>query len=308
MKKILLLLAFTSFQLLSSQINVKDSSFQAIGYWDLNETQKYKITHSKYKVVGIDSTLTTKIEYDLNIKITDSTAKSYTIEWEYLNFKTNLKNPFISKMLGINEFKKIVFKTDEMGSFQEIVNSEELEKGYKKSMALLKKEFSGFDKEASPMLKQLEALYANKASIENGATKDIKQFYNFHGGAYTLNEVLEGDLKVDNLFGGEPFDAKVYVELTDIYNEDEYVILMMEQYVDKQQLSDVIVDVGQSLTNKKISEDLKKDIENIEHSIILTSSIHSSGWPLYSMQVTEVNIKNKKEVEIREIEIIIEEE
>ena len=215
-------------------------------------------------------------------------------------------NEYSAELIELVQFKKCIPNIFSM--MCKNMDSEELEKGYKKSMALLKKEFSGFDKDASPMLKQLEALYANKASIENGATKDIKQFYNFHGGAYTLNEVLEGDLKVDNLFGGEPFDAKVYVELTDIYNEDEYVILMMEQYVDKQQLSDLIVDVGESLTNKKISEDLKKDIENIEHSIILTSSIHSTGWPLYSMQVTEINIKNKKEVEIREIEIIIEEE
>lgn len=76
MRNILILFIILVSNYSLSQINTKDSTFQAIGYWDLNEEQQYKITHSKYKVTGNDSILKSKVDFTLNIKITDSTANS----------------------------------------------------------------------------------------------------------------------------------------------------------------------------------------------------------------------------------------
>ena len=134
MKNIFILFIFLVSNYSLSQINQKDSTFQAIGYWDLNEEQQYKITHSKYKVTGNDSILKSKVDYTLNIKITDSTANSYTIEWLYSDFKTNVKHPLLSKIISVNENRKIIFKTDEMGGFKEILNLEELTRDYQKTL------------------------------------------------------------------------------------------------------------------------------------------------------------------------------
>ena len=307
MKNIFILFIFLVSNYSLSQINQKDSTFQAIGYWDLNEEQQYKITHSKYKVTGNDSILKSKVDYTLNIKITDSTANSYTIEWQYSDFKTNVKHPLLSKIISVNENRKIIFKTDEMGAFREILNLEELTRDYQKTLDILKKEISKSDNELVELTKKIETLYTGKLAVNSTTTKDINQFYNFHGGAYKLNEVLEGDLKVDNLLGGEPFDAKVYVELTEISEDNDFVVLLLEQYVDQEQLAKEAIRFGEKIIDKKISAKDKKDIEKLEHSIILTSSIHNTGWPLYSMQVTNVSLDGNSSVEIREIEIILDE-
>ena len=66
---------------LFGQISVKDSTVQVIGYWAKQETQSYNISYNKFKIKSKDTISRELMNYEVDIKIIDSTANSYTIEW-----------------------------------------------------------------------------------------------------------------------------------------------------------------------------------------------------------------------------------
>ena len=105
-----------------AQINPADSTVQVIGYWKKNEKQSYTITTDIIKLSESDTASRETIKYDVDILIIDSTAESYTIEWFYKNYSVNTDNKFIKKMTSMAQDMKVVIKTDEFGSFIEVLN------------------------------------------------------------------------------------------------------------------------------------------------------------------------------------------
>jgi hypothetical protein len=105
-----------------AQIDMNDSTVQAIGYWDRNETYSYLVTSTKYKVTKDDTTARETLKYDLDITIKDSTANSYTIEWAYKNLQHSSTNELVRKLAAVSENIRVVIKTNEMGAFEEVVN------------------------------------------------------------------------------------------------------------------------------------------------------------------------------------------
>lgn len=85
------------------QINMADSTVQVIGYWDNKEKQTYSVTYDKYQLKAADTLSKEQINYEVEVTIIDSTAKSYTIEWFYKDFKINSDNQFTKKLASISQ-------------------------------------------------------------------------------------------------------------------------------------------------------------------------------------------------------------
>ena len=86
MKKLLVFgIIFLISSNLFSQISIKDSTVQVIGYWSKYDKQSYDVTYEKYKVKNKDTISRELMKYEVDVKIIDSTANSYTIEWFYKN-------------------------------------------------------------------------------------------------------------------------------------------------------------------------------------------------------------------------------
>ncbi|MES2621389.1 MAG: hypothetical protein V4615_11120, partial [Bacteroidota bacterium] len=172
-----------------SQINMADSSLSVIGYWDKKEKQTYSITETKYKIKDGDTTLREMIKYDAEVSIKDSTANSFTIVWKYKNFETNTENKFTKKLLSLGNNQEVIIKTNEMGSFVEVLNWKEVKQYITDGIEALQKEFKEIPK-IKEITNQVGAMFATKQGIESGAIKEILQLYTFNGGKYKLNEVL----------------------------------------------------------------------------------------------------------------------
>jgi hypothetical protein len=99
------LVVFVTIFLLSStlfgQISVKDTTVQVIGYWSKQDMQSYNVTYEKYKVKKKDTIAREFIKYEVDIKIIDATANSYTIEWFYKNYSINTENELVKKLTSI---------------------------------------------------------------------------------------------------------------------------------------------------------------------------------------------------------------
>lgn len=304
MSKLILLLLATSLTTISTaQINLKDSSVQTVGYWDKKEKQVYSVITDKFKVRAKDTVSRARLTYDVEITVIDSTAKSYTLEWAYSNFKSTSTDKLRKKAEQARQGLKILVKTDEMGSFEEVLNWKEVRDHMLRSTDLMRAEF-GSDKNFDIVMKEIEKLYATKENVEAIAINDIQQFYMFHGGKYTKGEPAEGRIEIPNVFGGKPFDAEVYIYLEEINNDESNYILRYEQSVDEKQLMAAATEYVTNIA-KKIGKPVPKDfnLKEMVHETLVGARIHEYGWPIYIILTKTVTSEDMVNIEERVIEI-----
>jgi hypothetical protein len=285
------------------QINMSDSTAQAITYWEKGEKQNYTITTEKIKIKNADTTSREITKYDVEITVLKADDKSYTVEWIYKNINNDSENPTIKKLMNITKDLKVIYKTDELGSFVEVVNWKEIKEYTQKALSSLKKDFKDIP-EMDKVLKQMEATFSTKEAIESTSIKDIQQFHTFYGLKYKLGEVLEGKLKVPNIYGKEPFDCDYTIYLDELNEEDNNFIMRATQEVDKQQLTNATFEYLTTMAkNLNVSPPKRDDLKDLANEILTASRIHSSGWIVYSVQTTTVTSDNLTNIEERVIEL-----
>lgn len=285
------------------QINMNDSTAQVIGYWDINEKQSYIVTQEKYKIKNSDTISREFYKYAIDISIVDSTANSYTIDWFYKDYEIKTDNELINKLSTINKDMTIRIKTDELGAFQEVVNWKEIKKYIYKATKMMKKETKNIPN-IGKFIRQFEGIYSTKESIEAGAIKEIQQFYTFHGAKYELGEEYNADMKVANLYGGEPFDTKVTVWLDEINPENNNYIIRMQQSVDSIQLTNATFDyLTQMAKTMKVPATKREKTPTITNDTWTASRIHGTGWVIYSIETKETKAEEVTNIEERIIEI-----
>lgn len=296
---IFLLTGLTTF----GQINMADSTAQVITYWDKGEKQNYSVTAEKIKIKDADTTSREMTTYSVEITVLNTSEKSYTIEWLYKDIKTNSQNATVQRLMNITKDMKVVFKTDELGAFVEVVNWKEIKDYIKKATSTLRKDLKDIP-EMDKVIKQIEATYSTKEAIESASIKDIQQFHTFHGAKYKLGEVLEGKLKVPNLYGTEPFDSDFTVYLDEINEEDNNFIMRATQAVNKEQLTNATFNYLTTMAkNMKVDPPKREDLKDLRNETLTASRIHGTGWVVYSVQTTTVTSDNVTNIEERIIEL-----
>jgi hypothetical protein len=285
------------------QINMADSTVQVVGYWDKNEKQSYLITLEKLKILEEDTTSRELWKYEVDITIVDSTSDSYTIDWHYHDYDIQTDDELIKKVSAISEDMTVTIKTDELGIVKEVVNWEEIRDYIYEGTTLLRKELKEMPN-MDKFISQMEAMYSTREMIQAVATKDIQQFYTFHGGRYLLGEELTANVKSPNLYGGEPFDTDLIVWLDEINPDDNNSILRMVQTIDSDQLTKTTFDY---LTNVASTMDVDPpkwdNFPPLKNETWYASRIHGSGWTIYSVETKEVATENALNVEERIIAI-----
>jgi hypothetical protein len=300
---LLLLLQFLIAFVSNAQINMADSTAQVITYWDKGEKQNYTVTVEKLKIKGADTTTREYVSYDVEITVLKAEDKSYTIEWLYKNMQSNNDNPVIQKIFKINNDMKVVYKTDELGIFVEVVNWKEIKDFIHDAMVILKKDYNeipGMDK----IFNQIEKTYSTKEAIESVSIADIQQFHVFHGGKYKLAEQIELSMKVPNLYGEVPFDSQILVYLDEVNTNDKNFIIRSSQEINSEQLTKATFDYLTKMANTlKTTPPKREDLKDLENQTLTSSRIHDTGWVIYSIQTKTVTSDNVSSVEERVIEI-----
>lgn len=285
------------------QINMTDSTAQVIGYWDINEKQSYIITQEKFKIKDTDTTSREFYKYEVDVTIVDSTANTYTIDWFYKNYEIRSENVLINKLASLSEDMTVRIQTDELGVFQEVINWKDVRDYILRGTELLRKETKDIPN-MDKFIKQIEGMYSSKESIELGAVKEMQQFYTFHGAKYEYGEEYYADMKVANLYGGEPFDTKVIVWLDEINPDDNNFILRMQQTVDSEQLTkatyDYLVKMSETLN---VPAPKREQIPEVSNDTYTASRIHGSGWIIYSIETKETKAEGQTNIEEKIIEI-----
>lgn len=286
------------------QINMNDSTAQVIGYWDMNEKHSYVVTQEKIKIKDSDTTSREFYKYEVDITIVDSTSNSYLIDWFYKNYEIQSDNELINKLSSITEDMTIRIRTNELGAFQEVVNWKDVRDYIFTATKLMKKETKKIPNMDS-FIKQLEEMYSTKESIELGVVKEMQQYYTFHGAKYELGEEYSGNMKVTNLYGGEPFDTKVTVWLDELNPDDNDFTIRMEQTVDSEQLTNATFDyLTKMAETMKVPAPRKDEIPPLTNDTWTASLIHGTGWIIYSIETKETKAEGVTSIEERILDLL----
>ena len=285
------------------QINMADSTVQVITYWEKGEKQNYTITKKQIKLDKTDTLSINLTTYDVEITVIRGTKKSYTIQWLYKNTVTNNYNPIFQRVTNAIKGLKVIYKTDELGVFIELVNWKQIQKDIQKSINILRKEYKDIP-EIDNVIEQIIATFLTKEAIESTSIKDIQQFHTFHGGKYKLGEILQDELKVPNIFGGNPFDADITICLDEINEEDNNFTLKITQEISNEQLVNAFWGFYTKMRkNMNTTPPKRGDLEDLKLDMQIVSTIQGTGWVICSNRTTTVLFDYITTIEELKIEI-----
>ena len=276
---------------------MSDSLVQTVGYWDRGEKQTYRITVDKYRVSGTDTSGREKMQYMADITVTDSAADGYTLEWHIHDHQVTARNPVVVKLLSLSDGLRIRFRTNELGVYRGLTNSDEVRDHQLKGLPLIRKQFKG-TQNLETLIAPVEASIRNREATETVITRDIRQFLMFHGAQYRLGREITSAILLPNNYGGKPFDGQVTLVLDEINREGSNYILRSTEAVDRKQLleatfgflSAAAMQAGTPAPKREDLADLRMDIET-------GARLHNSGWVLYSFQVKTVSSGTSVSVE-----------
>jgi hypothetical protein len=205
--------------------------------------------------------------------------------------------------MGITRDMTVIFTTDELGAFVEVVNWKEISDYIHQSMAVLKQEYKA-QPELDNMIRQVETTFTSKEAIESAAIKDIIQFHTFYGAKYRLGQLYEGTLKAPNIFGGEPFDSEFSAYLDEINTEDNNYILRASEIINNEQLLNATLSYLNTLAKSmNVPPPGSEDLKDLKNETLTAARIHNTGWVIYSIQTRTITIDDTTNVEERIISI-----
>jgi hypothetical protein len=275
-----LLLLICSYFISAAQNRTTDTSATCIAFWKNKVSKIYEITHSKEKSNSSIGNTTAEANYEAHIKVIDSTGEGFTIEWVYKNFKpVGATDNTINSLNSIMEGLKILYKTDDVGTFTELINWKEVRdfalSNYEKVFAKATQ-----NSEFAAALNQVKAIFQSKENIEALLIREVQLFHSPYGVEYSIAGIVT-ETELPNVTGGAPFPASVTIKLDELNKKMDYCKVSLNQIVDKGKSGPIMATMLKKLAgDKKVDEaEIKNQIKDLEISDLnsFTYSI-SSGW------------------------------
>ncbi|WP_111669927.1 hypothetical protein [Algoriphagus litoralis] len=265
-----------------------------------------------YEVVGEDTTDRTITNYLVDILVVDSTETSYKVRWTYRDMKVHfedvdsLYSGLVNKLMSLSGGTVVEIQTDELGTFKEVSNWEEIRDYYlvaKDSM----KVFFGNIPQVNDVVDGMFNTYTTKSAIESASIKDIHQFLNFHGAELKIGDPVYSTMKFPDGTGTALMDALVTIELTGIYPEDDDYSVYSIVEINPDQLKILAKKNVRIILPNAEEAEIEEAFEQIGElwSVIENYAvIHHWGWPRYTKEVRTSGSDKKSKVEIRIMEIV----
>lgn len=288
-----------------AQNRTTDTSATCIAYWNNKAVKLYQIRHSKERITatGIKSGAAT---YEAQIRITDSAATGYTMEWVFKNFKAEGSADEMTRSLGAAiEGMTIQYTIDDGGSFNELLNWEAVRDfaigNVEKAINMITE-----NTEYKIALNQVKKIFQSKENIETLLIKEVKLFHTPFGVEYGKKGSTSAAL-LPNVTGGEPFPAAIHVKLKELNMAKDYAAVSVDQLIDKKKAAPIMAALLKKLAgNKTVSEEeIRKEIDGLEISDLNTYKYAlSDGWIISVLYKRTARIGTNGQTETYEINAV----
>jgi len=281
---------------LGAQVNRYDSSAQVLPFWRVGEGQRYLVTTDKYRIVGKDTLQRRRFRLDAEVEVTDSSESGYTMEWRYQNpYLNTITDPNVILFLGLYQNRIVKVNTDPYGNFESVENWEELRDQAQKVLEDMKAVNQPDNPALATMIREIMEYTDSRKDLEAALIKDIRLFYTFFGEIYKFNDKVVVNVKMPNVYGDKPFDAKEETLLSDINDKEQTAVLRRWLVADQEQFHDGVYDYMKK--NMPIDDDPDNDlpyrdeIPPMSREDRIFMKIHcGTGWVMFGMIVREVDM------------------
>lgn len=300
------------------QLNIKEDveDVNIIGYFCKNDTMTYNYRSLKMDIQGNDTVVKYDLEEEYMLTVIDSTADGYTMLLKTLSCDVRTVQPPLTVKIA-NKLKDmtmdipVIFKTDEFGSVQTIVNWREIRDVTKKGIKMMFDEAYKNDASLDTILprRQFESALVTQFSTENNIREsydELELLFGLHGKA-----IKNGISEEDGVENGFPqhftINAFYTPEEDDGDMEGDYAVL--GKTVTKIPAKDAIelgisalgTIVGDKVQDKmeEINDTVLKDFADGDIEIINEEQYYNSfnGWPKECMKSKIVNWRDYKKIE-----------
>lgn len=205
--------------------------------WGLGEISYLKITEREEKVAA-DEYSKILLESDVRLRVLEKTDTSYTLEWTYTKVEATVEEfqlrgailrmgqeeeirTLINKLLESSEEStigmRVVYTTDNYGSFKEVVNREELRDQYKKAfLGMISTMTAELPTEKRDSLTSFFA-FMSEAMVsdpEFGITfEDIQLMHQAYGYEYEVGQTLKAEGTWPSPFTDDDYPVDVELKL-----------------------------------------------------------------------------------------------
>ncbi len=237
----------------------EEIDIQIIPKWEKGDSLNYIIHKEKTETVNGELVKSNKGSLMAKFKVLDVVANGYKIQWLY---QTDFESLGIPEKYhdALKDFSQInvVYRTDQNGVFQEVLNTAELmtnlEQSLKKFFSILKKEEPEMADDMDFAMSQTIELFKDKQLIESIAFKEIKLLHGLYGNYFTSKEKETFQEDAPNILGSIPLSIKSSIWLDNI-QADQVAIIKKESEIDEEELKQLIGKI-QSQFDLKNKDDL----------------------------------------------------
>ncbi|QTV04965.1 hypothetical protein [Faecalibacter bovis] len=301
MKKYLPILFILFTCIANAQFIKEENKANVIAYWEKGEEYNYKQLEKEYKINKNDTVITKDKKFDVKIKIVDQDSTSYTIHWENTPDLSDYP-PQLAQLVANHKVGNFVFKykTDEFGSFVELLNIDEIVDFNKRAMDMMLESIT--DKKVRKEVEDAsKLLMQNEEVITQFAVNKINTFHFFYGHSLELGKPHEYEFENINPITKNRILYKQLVELESVDEEDKTYSLYTETIPDENNLIGEIKSTLETIISKEVKE--MDQIKNFDYISKIFQVTHDSGVIFYQMKRDFIEADNQEI--IKEIEFIL---
>jgi hypothetical protein len=265
----------------SQKVFLKDSTASCIAKWNKGDTKTFYILHNKESYEAGKPKENNPFGYLAYLTVLDKNSAGYTMQWR-MELPDQLKklNPHLADSLPVFNGLKIIYKTDEMGGFSELVNWQEVRDAYigMADLSVPKGENTTMDS----IMDRVKSMFSTQKMVENAFIQDIQIYHGPYGYTYSTRGTRV-QTQLPSPFGNDPLPAVTSTRITELRPKLDYFKLSNIQEIDQaataKLLNDVFKKMGLTDDKRIPMEELKKVMANFSIFIKTEYRISpSKGW------------------------------
>ena len=271
-----------------------------IAYWEKGDVYEYEQIEKEYRINKNDTVITKNKKFDVKLTVVEQDSTSYTIHWENtpdLSAYPPAIAQMVTEKVGNSVFK---YKTDEYGSFEELLNIDEIIAFNNRTMDLMLESIK--DKKVRKEFEEVSKLVMqNQEVITQFAISKINTLHFFYGHALELGKPETIDFENINPITKNKIQYKQSIELESVDETEKTYSLYSEIFPRENNIIGEIKSTLETIISKEVKE--MDEIQNFDYISKIFQVTHDSGVILYQMKRDFIEADNQEV--IKEIEFIL---
>lgn len=296
------------------------ASVDLIAYWSKGDIFRYQVTKGRIDIENDKQTRKSEASYLLTLQVLDSTENDYTVHAKYdyddMGDMMGELPSVLRDALDLVPFSAIAvrYRTDELGSVEEVLNYDEVHDSIKlytdRLIDALEQEQSLPDEVATAVRRLISE---NSDTMVESFMTDIRLLHRLLGIRYNLSDTLNYEESLTIPVYNMPVETAVNIHVEEYDDEEDYLeVHEHRSYPDMNSTTLMkMMEKFDFMTDKVRLEEMRKAFENMTLAIAAnTVYTFDSYWgiPLYVEAIQEIDVSDRdktlKRKQLHRIELL----